>query len=89
MTRGAPVLGPKVHLVGATPEKLARALLRQPHLAPRTRRKPVVRDEVAVGKPLSRHRSNYCFHLSDGIGVAHFTAALHVVGMGVNRIGMD
>ena len=50
MTRGVPVLDPKVHLVGATPEKLARALLRQPHLAPRTRRKPVVRDEVAVEK---------------------------------------
>ena len=50
MTRGVPVLDPKVHLVGATPEKLARALLRQPHLAPRTRRKPVVSDEVAVEK---------------------------------------
>ena len=33
MTRGVPVLDPKVHLKGATPEKLARALLRQPHLA--------------------------------------------------------
>ena len=33
MTRGVPVLDPKIHLVGATPEKLARALLRQPHLA--------------------------------------------------------
>ena len=48
MTRGVPVLDPKVHLKGATPEKLARALLRQPHLTPRTRRKPVGADEVAV-----------------------------------------
>lgn len=31
MTRGVPVLDPKVHLKGATPEKLARALLRNPH----------------------------------------------------------
>lgn len=29
MTRGVPMLDPKVHLKGATPEKLARALLRR------------------------------------------------------------
>ena len=29
MTRGVPVLDPKVHLKGATPEKLARALFRR------------------------------------------------------------
>jgi len=32
MTRGVPVLDPKVHLKGATPEKLARALLRNRNL---------------------------------------------------------
>ena len=42
------MLDPKVHLKGATPETLARALLRQPHLTPRARRKPVGTDEVAV-----------------------------------------
>ena len=42
------MLDPKRDLKGATPETLARALLRQPHLAPRARRKPVGADEVAV-----------------------------------------
>lgn len=43
MTRGSPVLVPERDLKGATPEKLARALLR-----PGTRRKPVVGGQVAV-----------------------------------------
>ena len=47
MTRGVPVLDPKIHLKGATPETLAAALLRNP-LRPRTRRKAVVRDQVAT-----------------------------------------
>ena len=63
MTRGVPVLDPKVHLVGATPETLARALLRQPHLAPRTRRKPVVSDEVAVEKVAADQPRNSAPHL--------------------------
>ena len=46
-----PKLDPKVDLVGATPETLARALFRRTEpLRPRTRRKPVVGDEVAVEK---------------------------------------
>ena len=46
-----PKLDPKVDLVGATPETLARALFRRTEpLRPGTRRKPVVRDEVAVEK---------------------------------------
>ena len=32
MTRGVPMIDPKVHLKGATPEKLARALLRNRNL---------------------------------------------------------
>ena len=37
-------------LVGATPETLARALLKQPTLGPRPTGKAVFRDEVAVEK---------------------------------------
>ena len=66
MTRGVPVLDPKVHLKGATPETLARALLRQPHLTPRTRRKPVVGDEVAVEEVLPDEAGDGIPHLSDG-----------------------
>ena len=43
MTRGSPVLDRERDLKGATPEKLARALLR-----PAARRKPVVGDQVAM-----------------------------------------
>ena len=49
MTRGVPVLDPKRDLKGATPETLARALLRcvEPLRPPRVR-KSVAGDEVAV-----------------------------------------
>ena len=47
MTRGKPVLDPAVHLKGATPETLARALLRNRNLPPRVG-KPVAGDQVAV-----------------------------------------
>ena len=67
MTRGVPVLNPKVHLKGATPEKLARALLRQPHLAPRPRRKAVVGDEVAVEKVPADEPGDGIPHLDDGV----------------------
>ena len=45
-----PMLDPKRDLAGATPETLARALFRrvEPLRPPRTRRKPVVRDEGDV-----------------------------------------
>ena len=48
MTRGVPVLDPKVHLKGATPETLARALFRRTEPLPPRVGKPVVGDEVAV-----------------------------------------
>ena len=51
MTRGVPVLDPAIHLKGATPEKLARALFRgTEHLRPvtRTRRKAVRGDHFPV-----------------------------------------
>ena len=45
-----PMLDPARDLAGATPEKLARALLRNRNLRPRPGGKPVVGDEVAVEK---------------------------------------
>ena len=65
MTRGIPVLDPKVHLKGATPEKLARALLRQPHLTPRPGGKPVVRDEVAVEEVPTNESGDGVPHLDE------------------------
>lgn len=46
------MLDPKRDLKGATPETLARALLRRvvPYSRPRAARKPVVRDQVPVEK---------------------------------------
>ena len=46
MTRGVPMIDPDVDLKGATPETLARALLRNGNL-PRRVGKPVARDEIA------------------------------------------
>lgn len=44
-----PMLDPARDLAGATPETLAKALFRRTEpLRPGTRRKPVVRDQVAV-----------------------------------------
>lgn len=48
MTRGVPVLDPKVHLKGATPEKLAKALFRRVKPLPARVGKPVVGDQVSV-----------------------------------------
>ena len=45
-----PTLDPKRDLRSATPEKLARALLKQPELRPRPAGRAVVRDQVAVEK---------------------------------------
>ena len=67
MTRGVPVLDPKRDLKGATPEKLARALLRQPHLAPRPRRKPVVGDQVPVEEVAPDEAGDGVPHLDDGV----------------------
>ena len=43
-----PMLDPKRDLAGATPETLARALLRPLHGRLRAARQPVLRDQVAV-----------------------------------------
>ena len=55
MTRGVPVLDPAVHLKGATPETLAKALFRRTEPLRSARvRKPVVGDELAVEKRARR-----------------------------------
>ena len=66
MTRGSPVLVPERDLKGATPEKLAKALLRQPHLAARAGRKPVVGDQVAVEKVSADEPGDGIAHLDEG-----------------------
>ena len=67
MARGVPVLDPKVGLKDATPEKLARALFRRVvPLRPGTRRKPVVRDQVAVGEPAADEAGDGVPHLDEG-----------------------
>ena len=50
-------------LVGATPDKLARALLKQPDLGPRAAGKAVVGDEVAVEKVATDKPSDRGPHL--------------------------
>ena len=67
MTRGVPVLDPKRDLVGATPEKLAKALFRRVEpLRPRRVRKPVAGDEVAVEKIAPNEPSDGIPHLNEG-----------------------
>ena len=58
-----PVIDPKRDLKGATPEKLARALLKQPDLGPRPAGKAVVRDKVAVKKVATDQPSDSVPHL--------------------------
>ena len=51
MTRGVPVLDPKIHLKGATPEKLAKALFRRTEpLRPARVGKSVGGNEVTAEK---------------------------------------
>lgn len=57
------MLDPKRDLAGATPEKLARALLRNRNLRPRTGSKAVVRDEVAVKEVAPDEASDGVPHL--------------------------
>lgn len=67
MTRGKPVLDPKVHLAGATPETLAKALFRRVvPLRPGTRRKPVVCGESTIEKPAADKPGGGVTHLRKG-----------------------
>jgi len=52
MTRGVPVLDPKIHLKGATPEKLARALFRRTEPL-RPPRKKAADAKTPAAKPAS------------------------------------
>ena len=59
-----PMLDPKRDLKGATPEKLARALLRRVvPLRPGTRSKAVVRNEVTEEKPATDQAGDGIPHL--------------------------
>ena len=62
-----PILDPAVDLVGATPEKLARALFRPLHPPQRTRPvgQAVVRDEIAVGEPTPKEAGDGVPHLRE------------------------
>ena len=66
MTRGVPVLDPAVHLKGATPEKLARALFRRTEPLPPRVGKPVARNEVAVEEVPTDEPGDGIPHLDDG-----------------------
>ena len=65
MTRGVPVLDPKIHLKGATPEKLAKKLFRRVEpLAPRVG-EAVVGDQVAVEEVPSDQPGDGIAHLGE------------------------
>lgn len=66
MTRGVPVLDPKVHLKGATPEKLARALFRRTEPLPPRIGQTVAGDEVAIEEVPADHASDGIPHLDEG-----------------------
>lgn len=57
-----PMIDPKRDLAGATPELLAKALVRGKVL-PRQRREPVVPDEVPVEKPVADKTGDGVPHL--------------------------
>ena len=62
-----PKLDPKVDLVGATPETLARALFRRVEpLRPASRGKAVVGDQVAVEEVPADETGDSVPHLDDG-----------------------
>ena len=61
-----PMLDPARDLVGATPESLAKALFRRTEpLRPGTRRKPIVRNQVAVEKVSSDQWRDSVAHLDE------------------------
>ena len=67
MTRGKPfLLDPERDLKGATPETLAKALLRN-RLLPNGVGKPVVGDEAAPEEPLADEEGDSVPHLKKGV----------------------
>lgn len=63
MTRGVPVLDPKVHLKGATPEKLARALFRRVEPLPPRVGQPITGDKVVVEEVATDEPGDGILHL--------------------------
>ena len=61
-----PIIDRERDLKGATPETLARALMRAKPLPPRERRGPVGRDEVPVEKPVADQPGDRVPHLREG-----------------------
>lgn len=66
MTRGVPVLDPAVHLKGATPEKLAKALFRRVTPLPARVGQSVRSDQVPVEEVAPDHASDGVPHLDEG-----------------------
>ena len=64
MTRGVPILDPERDLKGATPEKLARALLRNP-LRPRPGGSPIAGDEIMTEQAAADEADDSVPHLVD------------------------
>ena len=67
MTRGVPMIDPKVHLKSATPEKLVRALFRRTSPVPVPAGKPVAGDQVPVEKVPADETGDGVTHLVDGV----------------------
>ena len=66
MARGVPMIDPKKDLKGATPELLAKALLKN-SLLPRRVVKPVAGGKVSVKKVPADHSGDSGSHLVKGI----------------------
>lgn len=86
MTRGVPVIDPRVHLKGATPKKLAKALPRQPHLAG-VRRPPVVNDKVPVKKVVPGKVRNRVPHLVKRVSLANIVFTRKFVDIPLQMLG--
>lgn len=67
MTRGVPVLDPAVHLKGATPEKLAKALFRRVEPRPARVGQSVAGDQVAVEEVPADEPGDGVPHLDEGV----------------------
>lgn len=67
MTRGVPMLDPKVHLKGATPETLARALFRRLEPLPPRVRQTIAGNQVAIEKVPPDKPRNGVAHLNEGV----------------------
>lgn len=67
MTRGIPVLDPEVHLKGATPEALVRALFRRTEPLPPGVGEPVAGRQVLEQEVPADQAGDGVPHLADGV----------------------